>query len=732
MLVAAACVLLCLTGAWAIHRLVFAAGDGDLIVRIDDPSIEARYKNGVLKLYDPDNNLLFTLKPGEREKKIPPGPYKIKVTNAEGVTTDQTEFTMKEGGKVVVHVALKPPAVVPGGEKPDLIADPLAGANRRAAEWVLSRGGSVTVRQGKKELHINKKAALPEEPFQVTSISLRSVIIQPGELKNLQGLTELESADLSNTGRGVTELEFLRDSKKLRNLDIEDCWLNDASLAALSSLSGLENLSLKNLGITDDGLAHIKNLSKLKVLDLTSTALRGPGLINLKDLTNLISLKLTFDPAKSKVDAAAISHLKNLTKLQYLVLHGTHMGDAALIHLAGMTALRDLWFGHANLRGSGLAHLSRMRELNTLCLGGNRIEDKHLAHLAPLTQLSKLEIGLNPVGDAGLAHIKDLSLTELDLGESRITTVGLKNLQAMRALTRLSLRDTRVTDAALDVLLEFPKLSYLNILDARISAKGADDLKAALPRTQVIWGERNYVTATQILAARGSLHIRVQGEKDERSLKPGAVLPRDYFRVTRADMSSCKRPAEFALLRLVDPEFDALESLDLSNTPTDGDTLREIAVLSSLKELNLAATKVDDDALAHLVPLKNLRKLVLDRAPITGKGLRHLKDLPALENLSLACPTLTDIAGRQFASLAQLTRLSLAGSKVGDAILPHLAGLTKLKDLDLTDCAVTDEAIKHLRKMPHLQTIVLMGTKVSEAGIAEIQKGLPLTKIEKK
>jgi hypothetical protein len=92
--------------------------NGTLVVQID-PEVEARFKNGKVVLTGPDDKVRYTLSPGERDKKIEPGQYKVRLEGADGVILDTTDFTLKKGGKVTVRVmAAKPRDTVRAG--PDL------------------------------------------------------------------------------------------------------------------------------------------------------------------------------------------------------------------------------------------------------------------------------------------------------------------------------------------------------------------------------------------------------------------------------------------------------------------------------------------------------------------------------------------------------------------------------------------------------------------------------------
>ena len=106
---AAAGLLLALACAYGAYQLVYATPQGTFLVQVQSKEVEARFKDGALQLLGPDGQVKYTLKPSERNKRLPAGPYKIQVTGADGLTVDVEEFTMKEGDQIAVQVQLKAP-----------------------------------------------------------------------------------------------------------------------------------------------------------------------------------------------------------------------------------------------------------------------------------------------------------------------------------------------------------------------------------------------------------------------------------------------------------------------------------------------------------------------------------------------------------------------------------------------------------------------------------------------
>ena len=81
--------------------------NGTLIVEVADDEVEAKIKGGKLVLSGPDGKVRYTLSAGERDKKLDPGAYKIRVEGADGLVLDTPDFTLKKGDKVTVRVTLE-------------------------------------------------------------------------------------------------------------------------------------------------------------------------------------------------------------------------------------------------------------------------------------------------------------------------------------------------------------------------------------------------------------------------------------------------------------------------------------------------------------------------------------------------------------------------------------------------------------------------------------------------
>jgi hypothetical protein len=128
-------------------------------------------------------------------------------------------------------------------------------------------------------------------------------------------------------------------------------------------------------------------------------------------------------------DAWLTSHIKDLTKLQFLNLTNTKVTDAGLEHFEGLTELKLLNLTGTAVTGAGLKHLKGMTHLESLVLRGTKVSDAGLEHLKGLTQLWLLDLQDTKVSDAGLEHLKGLTHCRISLFNTKVTDAGAQRLQ---------------------------------------------------------------------------------------------------------------------------------------------------------------------------------------------------------------------------------------------------------------------------------------------------------------
>ena len=199
------------------------------------------------------------------------------------------------------------------------------GPDRKAAEWVLSAGGSVRINPGERE--INSDAELPGEKVVLVWMRLAGKQVRDADLARLQDCRELTHVDLRSSG------------------------VTDAGVAHLKNLRSLTVLDLEDTGVTSRGLEHVQELAGLQVLWLHGTAAPDTGLPAVKGFPSLARLGLD----GTKVTNAGVARLAGHQTLSSLSLTNTPFTDAGLAHLRTCKALAVLDLRRTSVTAKGLA-----------------------------------------------------------------------------------------------------------------------------------------------------------------------------------------------------------------------------------------------------------------------------------------------------------------------------------------------------------------------------------------
>lgn len=307
-------------------------------------------------------------------------------------------------------------------------------ADRRAAEWVLSAGGRVTVLspdEGSKRVVTNPDF-LPAGTFDVLGIDLngetpasREAVTDDG-LKNVRGLRSLTHLRLFRlpkiTDAGISQLA---DLPALERLDLLFTPIGDGSAEALASLPALKELILGETRVGDQGLETL--CRSLKSLEAIAIGARV-SVQGLQYLAEAKHLKQLYNLKSGHLTAEGVLHLKKLPELETLnVVVAT---DAALRNIAELPQLRSLFLNLCKATPDGLQSLKGLAQLEILGLSdSNQINDSHL------TVVSELR-----------------SLKQLHLSNTAVTDKGVQTLTVLTNLEKLSLPKTSVTPAAVALL----------------------------------------------------------------------------------------------------------------------------------------------------------------------------------------------------------------------------------------------------------------------------------------
>ncbi|HUT93333.1 MAG TPA: hypothetical protein VMY37_27970 [Thermoguttaceae bacterium] len=243
--------------------------------------------------------------------------------------------------------------------------------------------------------------------------------------------------------------ETARESELIRRLQQSGCVVDRRCLAPvwLRTLAGTRHLQLLHRA----DCVHIDCVHRFAGTEATIA----------RDWTDLRKLIQRF------------RHLKQVS------LHGAD--DAEVAQVAQITSVRSLVLDDARVTDGAFRSIERMVRLKTLVVDAGappptEITDTALAHLKRLENLRILRLITS--------HYEDPSRNPL-----KITDSGLAHLAGMRALERLDLSGCDITDAGIVHLKKMVRLRELWIGRTLVTKAGAEELRQALPDTQVHhWG----------------------------------------------------------------------------------------------------------------------------------------------------------------------------------------------------------------------------------------------------
>jgi serine/threonine protein kinase len=323
--------------------------------------------------------------------------------------------------------------------------------DRKAAQWVSSRGGYVRVRVNSEMRKIRAGATLPDGQLQLLGVFLgEQPDLTDQDLKQFAGLRNLREFNVSSapkiTDAGVAHIQH---TGPLQSLYLDNTALSDAGFAPFNGQPDLQRLGLRGTRITDAALANLEHHPQLTTLALGGTRVTSAGLKHIRGLKHLEVLWLE----GTGVDDHGLENLRGLTRLRSLLLWGTQVTDAGLVHLTDLAGLEEVLLGGTRVGDRGLAHLAKVKTLSVLWIDGTRVTDSGLTSLQGLTRLRQLNLNGTGVTDAGLVHLRGLTqLKELYLDRTKVTRAGAeefkKSVPACRIIGSLAIADRRAEQHA--------------------------------------------------------------------------------------------------------------------------------------------------------------------------------------------------------------------------------------------------------------------------------------------
>jgi Leucine-rich repeat (LRR) protein len=615
---------------------VSAQPQSNPFAELDEPETES-----TAKITDAGSKIVQQKKPGGNGMWIAAGfaillsalAVWVVITTMKEKEKDKDGREIKDGAETKIAVPVSVPPTVKN--------DVSAALNRKAAQYVLSVGGSAYVNVG--GLEIKATLDLPQDRFTLTRVIL--------------------------------------DGKKL----------TDEGLGVFKDCRNLMALSLDGVQITDVGMASFKNCNRLTHLNLSNSQFTETMLANFEDCKNLQALALN----ETRVGDQGLSYFKDCTNLTTLMLDNTLLTDEGLVNFKDCKNLCQLDLRNTHLTGAGLAYLKDCKNLKGLALDFVQVTDEGLANFKGCKALIGVGLRNTLVTDAGLEYFKDCeNLSGLWLNETRVTEVGLVGF---KNLTYLNVQGTKVSPKFIDEFSKAQPQCRIECNTGTIEPKtGSDtDRKAAeyvlsiggtlfvnsvAKDTIVMWG----LPLTRITLKEVNLQGNTTLNDD------GLAVFEDCRNLTHLDLSRThvmdKGLSHFKGCR-------NLTFLNFAEIPLTDEGLSYFKNCENLTTLQLANTKVGDAGLAHFRNCKNLMTLNLNGTRVTDEGLKHFKDCKNLVELNLQDTAVKDGGLVNFADCKKLTDIWIANTLLTDLGLANFKGCKNLKFIDLRKTKVTPKGI---------------------------------------
>lgn len=358
--------------------------------------------------------------------------------------------------------------------------------NRRAAEWILSVGGSVSVASlDGVERGAGKLADLPDAPFAVTRIDLNSRPGITGEgLASLSGLTEVKRLLLAGTS--VTDADFVHfaDMSKLETIELSNTRLSGEGFEHLRPMPALKDLGLMHNGVGDAAAPFISDCTNLEVLLAQDATITDAGLLKLQGLARLKRLNLT----GSKVTDVGLKGLSGMSSLKELYLSNLPLSGEGFQQVTGLPSLEVLHLLNDPINDEGIKSVTAFTSLQVLMVQGGtcQVTDSGLSSLSPLIRLRELRVDGSKITGSAFGDLKRLQALEvLGVESTPFNDEGARALAAFSNLRELSMANCAITDVAFASFAKLPKLERLSVQGVALSSDALAQFRSALPKCAV-------------------------------------------------------------------------------------------------------------------------------------------------------------------------------------------------------------------------------------------------------
>lgn len=301
------------------------------------------------------------------------------------------------------------------------------------------RGAVIEIDYRGSEVTDDQLAAITALP-QLRSLLLGGTKVTDAGLKTIGKVATLENLDLRDCAVGNVGLSHLTNLKKLKALRLSGksgvCTVDDDGMSDVAKLPSLKVLAVDFLWMSEDGLQKLVPLQGLEELYMAETTIDNSAISLLENFPKLKKLRI----AKNQIDD--LSGLSKVRSLEDLDLSECAMlDDAAMTPLKDLTKLKKLNLWRVNISDAGIASIANLQSLESLNLDNTRLSDRGMLILTGLNELTFLHLGSTQISDAGLPYLSSLvNLKDLRVTRTAVTQEGVDKLKQSLPATKIQLK----------------------------------------------------------------------------------------------------------------------------------------------------------------------------------------------------------------------------------------------------------------------------------------------------
>lgn len=311
-------------------------------------------------------------------------------------------------------------------------------------------------------------------------------------VKQLHNLCNL---DITLWSLSPSEISTIATLHQLTSLNIANNEISKASFSKLFLLSSLENLDLYNTHLDAESAMQLENLPHLKQLNVGNNLLDDSILAPISKMDGLRSLNLE----NTKIKNPDFSSLKKQPITELFVANNP-LDERSLVDIHTLSDLKLITL--KNIPYSTLKNIDfyRMQSICTLNLHSNNLQARDIEPLTALPHLRQLSLFNNfQLGDNACIYIRQLTtLTELDIGNTGITSIGFNQLGSLEQLHNLRATGNKLDEPALSCLIHLKKLYWADFGKCILNEDSSLDLLKS--NIQELWIYNNCLKDNFILS----------------------------------------------------------------------------------------------------------------------------------------------------------------------------------------------------------------------------------------